>query len=366
MTLRPKIWRLIPKRYRNAVLLVRQRRMATPGTPPDLDSEWLDGTLLSGFGHVPTFVAHAPIDSYKDGSAYRLWIRFPRGPHRRLVFKNARLDSSSYPAITGFPGQPGRPEWYVLSEPTAALASYLPKVYGVREVKPRIHHQYLLEDLSKSFHNVFDDDDAARAVSKLTAVHRALISWGEATGFNPTIDLGPGSVEEVVDFAEQALRRFADEYQDEAVRAFLGRWGEIDDLLHGSLATVRKMPSNLIHGDFNRKNVFLGSRNREAMKLVDWEWTGVGPPHADIASIMKWSPWKVQRMAVQRFFESDAEYPATVHWEVYLWCRLERSILDAALHANQNMGAAGHTSADVRIHLQRAHDVVNAMGRSAL
>lgn len=362
---RQRLWRLIPKRFRNVVLSVRQRRRATLGAPTELDREWLDVTLASEFPSNPISIAHAPIYSYKEGSAYRLWIRFGDGRVRRLVFKNARLDTSSYPAIAGFPGRPGLPEWFVLSRPTDALSAFLPELYSGREVIPGTHYQYLLEDLSKSYRNVLDDDDAKRAIANLTAVHRALALWGEATGYAPMIDLGPDSAIDVIDYVERALRQFAEQYEDETVSTFLGRWGEIGDLINGSLGNVRRIPIRLIHGDFNRRNVFLGTRDREQMKLVDWEWMGAGPAHADLASVMKWSPWEVQRNAVRRFFASDSDTSPDLHWEVYLWCRLERSLLDAALHANQNTGGTGYTLAQVPIHLRRADDVIGAIRRHA-
>lgn len=361
MTLRKALWRsVVPKRYHQVIVPIRQRRQAHEGAPPGLDPDWLNSTIADEFGVSATSVAHMPLTSYKSGSAFRVWVRPRPSRIRTLIFKEAQLDPMTYPAIVGFPGEPGLPEWSVLSNAGEILGMHLPSVYATREVHPGTHFQYLMQDLVWSHRNVLDENDTKRAIFELPAVHEALSRWARANSYTPVVNMGVDSSLAIVEFAERALRQFAEDMKSETTSTFLERWDEVIHAFLRPLDTLRQVPSTMIHGDFNRRNIFLDARRPAGMKLVDWEWMASGPPHADLASIMKRSPWDLQQEAVSWFFRND-DTSHEIHWEVYLWCRIVRSLLDAALHANQNLSPVGHTPSAVIWHLERLNEVLAEM-----
>jgi hypothetical protein len=219
-----------------------------------------------------------------------------------------------------------------------------------------------MEDLTWSHHSVLDDRDAERSILNLSSIHRALEQWGMTHSYTPVINLDADSSIRIFGFAELALRRFAQVKKCNITARWVDRWDEVNTAFRGPLDTVRQVPTRLIHGDFNRRNVFLDTRRNMGMKVVDWEWMGVGHPHADLASAMKRSPWRFQQEQVREFFRHD-DLPYDTHWEVYLWCRLVRTLVDAALHANQNLSSIGKTPSDVAWHLERLDEVMSRMAR---
>ena len=348
---------IVPARYQHWVYPMRHRMSAEEGPPPSLDANLLDHVVESHFGRAPLAVAHAPMAGYKHDSVYRIWVRLGPGRYRTLVFKNARLSTDAYPAIRGFPGRPGVAEWGVLGDASDALTAYLPAVLHKAQLEPNRHYQYLLEDLAWANRPVLDDPDVVAAVRRLPGVHTALAQWADATGAEPAVDHGPDHADEFLAYVETALHRFVDATGDSATRSFLTRWDEVATY-YRSAKSLDPVPLRWIHGDFNRKNAFLGVADPTSLRLVDWEWTGIGPPHADLASILKRSAWGQQRAMVREFFAHDDALDHAEHWQIYLWCRLGRGLFDAALHANQNASDLGHTSADVAEHLDRVAEVM--------
>lgn len=356
---------LIPKRVRHRIYPMRQRLGAVRGVPPTLDRDLLDATVDRVFGSRPRSVVYAPMPGYKGDSVYRLWVGLGPPRYRTLVFKDARLTEDVYPAIRGFPGAPGLPEWAVLSQPAGPLDQYLAKVFAAVEIDRERHYQYLLEDLSTSYRPVLTDRDVSDAVAALAGVHAALVGWGEDHVYQPVVHLGPENADDFLGYVEGALRRFATVETAGVTAAFLARWDEVK-AQYLSVEAVSQTRTQLIHGDYNRKNSFLDIGDTRRVKLVDWEWMGRGLPHADLASVLKRSPWGQQRTAVRQFFAADDTLSHKNHWKVYLWCRLQRSLLDAALHAHQNAAGIGTTAADVHEHLDRAAEVMAAMERTPL
>jgi thiamine kinase-like enzyme len=71
------------------------------------------------------------------------------------------------------------------------------------------------------------------------------------------------------------------------------------------------------------------------VKVVDWEWAGIGVPHADLASLLKCVSPDDERMALETFSRGSGQLSAEEHLRLFRWCQLERRLLDAGFIARQ-------------------------------
>ena len=105
-----------------------------------------------------------------------------------------------------------------------------------------------------------------------------------------------------------------------------------------------------IHGDFNRANVLVHEKYPHQIKLLDWEWAGLGMPHADLASLIGGRKPEIEQQALACFSRQDAQLSLDENRRLYQWCNLERGLLNAAFCAAQSMGCPALTT---RISLAR-------------
>ncbi|HEY5888115.1 MAG TPA: phosphotransferase [Acidimicrobiales bacterium] len=359
-----KVWdavldRVMPDPVARRLDFATHHRSARQGPPPGLDSDLVAGVSLQAFGRRPAAIRHAPLYSYKGGGVFRVWT--DRSPHHTLVYKDARLAPEAFPAIAGLDGRPGLPEWDVLSSTGGALEGTHPAVYEAIEVEPGLHYRYVMEDLGWSYRQVTTRADVGAAIAALPALHTALARWAsERGGYTEHVRCDSMAAPAILDHARRALEVFQQAQPDDVVGTVLAAWHDVEKATM-SVTEASAVRSMLIHGDFNRGNLFLTRDAPVVLQAIDWEWMGVGPPHADLASILKWSPWAVQREEVRRFFVDDDSLGHDEHWRAYLWCRVVRSLQDAALHAAQTASGLGRTGGSVRTHLSLAMEHLAAL-----
>jgi thiamine kinase-like enzyme len=80
------------------------------------------------------------------------------------------------------------------------------------------------------------------------------------------------------------------------------------------------------------------------LKVVDWEWAGVGLPHADLAALVKSVRREAHPALLQVFAEKDRGLEAEQHWRLFHWCQLERRLLNATFLAKQQLISARRMS----------------------
>jgi glycosyltransferase involved in cell wall biosynthesis len=351
--------RLIPARYQHRVYPLRQALTAVNGLPDVLDKGLLENVVQKAFDAPLRGARYVELPGYKRDSAYRLFLHLGVGRLRTVILKNVALTDDAYPAIKGFPGQPGWPEWDVLSGDPGPLAPVLPIVYAAEEMSEGLKYQFLLEDLAWHHRPILDERDVESAIRALPLLHDRLAKWAESAKRTPRVrhDLETGP--SFLAFVKEALADFHAWHPTPEVARMLEGWAKVE-AAYLETDAVSKVTSQWIHGDFNRKNIFLNVEGSEA-KLVDWEWMGYGPPHLDLASVLKRSPGGIQRAAVRSFFAEDDRLSHDQNWRIFLWARLARSLLDAALHARQNTAGIGHTADHVGAHLEWGFEVLAAM-----
>lgn len=353
-----RVWnRLVPNRLRPMLVPLASYRRSWEGLPPGIEHGFVDETCRAAFGKAAKSIRTTPLYTYKAEGTYRLFITLTQSYPRTMILKNARLTPDTFPAIDGFPGAVGEPEWQVLSGAVKTVGDYLPRVYAAVEVEAGRHYRYLLEDLAWNRARVRTNDQILEALHH----HQQLLSalnQGAAEGPPPQSWLvhdhtnGQGFLM----YVQEALSRFDVNEHESAVARLLGGWQELSDK-YVSIPAELSVPSKLVHGDYNGQNLFLAHRSDD-FRVIDWEWAGWGPPHIDLASLLKYTSSDFQQAAVQRYFADDPTTDPQGHWRLFMWARLARALLDAALHAKQNVSELGHTADSVAHHAAIAEDAI--------
>src|SRR5690606_8073384 len=92
-----------------------------------------------------------------------------------------------------------------------------------------------------------------------------------------------------------------------------------------------------IHGDFAVHNVFVHRRDVSRLKVLDWEWAGIGLPHADLAALIKYVRQEDRPALLQAFMGQHPDLDPERHRRLLAWCQLERWLFNAAFLARQQL-----------------------------
>lgn len=351
----------VPLRYRQKILPIRQYLRSHTGLPAHLNRDLFEQACLHAFGAIPRHIRIAAIPSYKGDGVTRMFLRFRSGRIRTIVLKDVRLSDKAFPAISGYEGGVGVPEWKVLSNVQEPLDQFLPKVLAAHELDPLNHYQYLMGDLSAGHIRAQVISDFRPLTNQLKHLQSALNSWAESTGYEATLHHDLTVADQFLSFARTSLMSFLEAYPaSSVVETTLDRWDQIEET-YLSLEEIGRVPHKLVHGDFHHRNVYLSTTRPVQVRAVDWEWMGIGPPHIDLASMVKRLDEVSQRKVVQQFFDHDENLGHEAHWRIFLWARLNRSLLDASLHARQNLTPLGKSPDAVSFHLKLTEAILTSM-----
>jgi thiamine kinase-like enzyme len=116
-----------------------------------------------------------------------------------------------------------------------------------------------------------------------------------------------------------------------------------------------------IHGDYNMSNIHIYRGKHGQLKVVDWEWAGIGLPHADLAALVKSLRVEDHQTLLQMFEEDDSRLDVEQHRRLFHWCRLERRLLDVAFLAKQQLDSGRRVSWLQREISRSAGDVLDAV-----
>lgn len=328
---------LIPSKLVQAVQRHRVRHSIVEGTPEGITRETLSSLCRERLGEPVRLVSYVHLSGWKSLGTFRLFIETAKGQRWNLIYKNAMYDRSHMPALEGLPVLPGPPEYKVYRHPGCALAAYLPEVYFCSEVIPGRHYQYLLEDVTQQYRRVqYDRSDILMIVSQLPALHQAIGEWSATAGRDHLLRFDRHFSMGLLAYAIESLERYAKETADREVSDVCRFWPEISELYQRREYQELSIPRP-IHGDFNTANIFVHVRDSKRIKVMDWEWAGLGVVHADLASLLKSVEPAIQQQALRAFSRLEPYLSASDHQRLYRWCQLERGLLDAAFLAKQQM-----------------------------
>ena len=315
----------------------RARVERVEGLPPTLALETLDALSREhGRGGLKR-CAHIHLSGWKSRGTYRLELDTDAGTSWRLIFKDECYRPELIGALEGLPVFPGPPEAILYRNRNTVLSYFLPQVFWFREVEPGRHFQYLLEDLAPT-HALLRPEtvDHIKATRGLLHIHKALREAFPAAYPDGLIQYDRRYSERLLDYALGNLAEYVARTGDGAVAALSGKWREVasvhqrDEFYDAGL----RVP---IHGDYNSSNIHAHREHDNQLKVVDWEWAGVGLPHADLAALVKSVRREDHPVLLQAFVEEDPRLAPEQHRRLFRWCQLERRLLDAAFLAKQQL-----------------------------
>ena len=348
-------------RGRLRVTSALRRRDSEPGTrgslvkgvPEGIDLDTLAKFCLEHFGVALTRVSHIHLSGWKIGGAYRLFLRTKDRKERRLIFKDARYDLDHIPALDGLPLQPGPSEYRLYKQANAALAEYLPAVYHAVEILPGKHYQFILEDLGEDYRRARRAIDTLNIAAAIPALHQVLEEWLPHGGSDEYIRYDREFSFALQDYAIRNLESYSQQGTFSFASEVRQLWGRISEV-HGRSEFHELATKAPIHGDLNHSNLYIDNSDPSKIKLVDWEWLGSGLPHADLASMLKGVSAAIEAKVLREFARQSKSLTLEEHKRQYLWCQLERGMLDAGFLAANQMKSTAVPGFDMPLYIELA------------
>jgi hypothetical protein len=308
------------------------------GLPVTLDRGVLRSVVRERRNADFVSAGHVSLQEWKTSSAYRLELELSDGTSWSLVYKDARFSDEEYPAAAGLHEPLGIAEYALYSHLTPEMENFIPRVFFMRRGDAPDTYQYLMEDLSPRFHPVYSERDKRVLLDRMPEIHEALATWATVNPPESLLVYDVEFVRHVLHHAENGLKGFASRNGLEAEDAIWRIWPEIVEFLTSDRNLARRH-LRPIHGDFNTKNAFLSSRRRSGeVRLVDWEWFGMGTPHDDVASLLKRHNPSLKEHALRMLADRADDLSVTDHRELLWWSRLFTAVLDASLLSHQELG----------------------------
>lgn len=320
--------------------LIRRNQSKTPigGLPDGIRFEVLNDLCSAYLGEPLKRVSHVHISSWKAAGSYRLFLTAAKGSCWSLIYKNAVYHLDQIPALKSLPVNPGPPEYWVYNNTQGVLAEYLPTVYLCSKVIPSKHYQYLLEDVSKNYQKVNQAETILAAAAALPRIHQAMFGWSYLQDQEDLLRYDYEFSMALQEYAIKNLERYRQKTADTNVSELLESWPRISKI-HGCKDFYEMQALCPIHGDFNTANILMHRRHPEQIKLVDWEWAGLGIAHSDLASLLKGTTREIEELALAIFTKENKLLSLEEHRRLYRWCQMERGLLDAAFLAAQQLGS---------------------------
>lgn len=291
----------------------------------DMCSRRWDSALVSTW--------QAPISSWKGSSAVFLWLETVDGKTRRVILKATRHSEGQRRASETFPVVPGPPELWAYQRAGAQLDAFLPDCLLATSLGDTF--VYVLEDLTREYGKPPRAGGWETGFRLLHPLHEAMAEAVEAHGSEPLLIYDRAFGERLMGYAEEGIEAFRHDTHSAPADELLTVW---KTLRAAYLSPEFDLPElhRPVHGDYNTGNLFVARTGRGALKVVDWEWAGIGLPHMDLASYLRQAPDDVVRWALEVFSAQNPGLTALEH-ERALWrCVLERSVWDASLLASQS------------------------------
>ncbi len=330
-------------------VLGRRRESASviQGLPEGISYEVLDDLCREQWGDRLQDVSHVHLSGWKLAGPFRLFLRTQQGHRWTLIYKNAVYDDHHFPGLIGFPLKLGHPEYLVYSNASGALVQYLPAIYRCIEIVPGSQYQYLLEDIGKSHRQASSPEDILYAAAQLRILHGALQEWSTSADQERLLRFDMDFLASFREYVTHHLRPYARATRDESVSEVCERWPQISR--YCLLRDFQELePTRPIHGDFCPSNILIQRKPPNQIKLIDWEWAGIGVAHLDLATLLKRATPELEEQALRIFADQYNHLSLEDHRRLYLWCKMRHGLLDAAYGAAQQMGSPHSLGLDLR------------------
>jgi hypothetical protein len=313
------------------------RRALIEGLPPGLESPVLRQVVTERFKVQPVEVAHMRITNWRLSGAYRVFIKDDTGKRLSLIYKNAIYSPERTPGLRGFPSLPGGPEYSIYRLAREPLKKYLPYVFYSQEVTPGVHYQYLLEDLVDEYRRPISQTDKLILTAMIPELHRAMAEWLHIPEQIKLLAYDLDYAKRLQNYVQSHFEKYLENHTDRRIHHILRHWPDMCALLEDEDYFTIQSPGP-IHGDFRPLNILLHRRDPERIKLVDWEWAGIGLAQNDLASLLWRVSSDIERRALEQYAQRVPNLTLDDHKRLYWRCRMERGLQEAAIVAAQMNG----------------------------
>jgi Phosphotransferase enzyme family len=332
---------IVRRRMSRLVRLARQQIRQPPpvaGLPSGFPFDTLDPLCREHLGARLRASSYVHLSSWKPRGTYRLELTTDAGTRRQLIFKDERYSIKEIPALRTLPISPGPPEFAIYQMRHKALSRFLPEVYWSKEVERGHHFQYILEDLGNDFEPITTERrDLTLAVEVLLQLQGALREALSHGGGHPYLAVYDRQCsEDLLDYVLRNLEEYRCGRESPGVDALCRNWQRVVDL-HQRDEFYRHGLAAPIHGDYDHSNVLVHAQDRSWVRVVDWEWAGIGVPHTDLAALLKRVSPDDEHAALAIFACGYSRLTAEEHLRLFRWCQLEGRLLDAGFIARQQM-----------------------------
>jgi hypothetical protein len=266
------------------------------------------------------------------------------GREQRLIYKTVVYSPDDLPGLVGLPVSPGAPEFIVYNDLQEELATYLPEIYFCSEVDHR-HYQCLMEDLGDEYQRAAGPAAILTVAAEFPNIRKALNQCAPADPDHNLSQYDGGFSTALLEYVYTNLERHVRSTKDKPTLEVIRTWTGIVKT-HGNLG-IQDMQRNLIHGDFGSSNILVHKQFPCKIKLIDWEWAGIGVPHSDLASLLKPTSAEIEECGLRIFSRQDNGLSFDENNRLYQWCKLERGLLDAAFLAAHYLKSSTTTRLDL-------------------
>lgn len=315
-------------------------REQTFGLPPELGREALDELCKIRWGSGLKHVSFLHISSWKASGAFRVFLETESSRRWSLIYKNSKYDFHEIPALRNFPVTPGFPEYSIYRDSSGALSNYLPEVYSCIEKIPGAHYQFLLEDLGENFVSaarLFNRTRSSVVVAAFRSFHEAMRDWyvqaeeGGLLRYDREFSLS------LINYAKPTFDLLRDSTDSRLAAEVCDIWSQVSSTYLQSEFFDGFQPVP-IHGDSNVANVLVHRKRPGEIKLIDWEWAGLGHPFSDLVSMFTGATAATSRKILNGYLGSGKHLDGSQGFRQYEWCRLNRGLINASFMTAQRIG----------------------------
>jgi len=306
------------------------------GCPEGLSIDDLSKVVLRDLGKQPEAVCYRHLSGWKHSGAFRLLIKNSSSHYDSFVFKNAKYTGGHIAALSDLPVFPGPPEYQIYHVANKKLQVYLPQIYLSRKIAGGIHYQYIMEDLNKEYEIYQNPKQILLVCENLSQLHFDLTSSLDKEDKTALLQYDRSFSEQIIKYIFQNLSRWQEYQPNSRVEEVISLRNQLTTVYAATMDEIyRHEIIGPIHGDLNTSNILFHRANQQKFKIIDWEWAGIGVPHADLASLLKMASPKVEANGLLLYNKSNRQRSIEKDRQIYEWCKLQRGLFDAAFFAKQ-------------------------------
>jgi len=321
------------RRYRvNKVIKIRK------GLPGNIDQRLINKVCKHHFQSEVHSTKFQKLSGWKRTGTYRLFITLRNNQRKQLIYRHCSYNYDDFPALKGYPVTLGPVEFVIGNVNNESINDFLPTTLWSNHDKDDVY-RYITEDLTTRNYK------ARMALGESIVFH--LLSLNQALN-NSNLDK---NLFPKYDMAySQNLIGYISALWDHS-------WETKYNLSYQKLKSIsdvyleiasQERRTGLIHGDFNESNILFKYKNgRYILKVVDWEWAGIGTIHSDLAAYFRSANHPHLNASLNELAKLQPWETYEYHYKWMYWAFLDRAFLDLSYMIAQREKAIKYSTFNI-------------------